>query len=147
MKKYIVDEKRLKSLLKKEIELEALECAGVDNWGFYGEHWDMYFETGDFGDNDSRYTDVDEMIEVDVLTSIKNFEVLDPYESVKEDIRYCAEVDEVELTELEVSSLIDYVFKFDYADYNDHIRDCIQYVVDKREDDKDGEEENSKHNK
>ena len=52
MKKYIVSEKRLKELLKKEEKLSRLECAGVDNWDGYAyafseEINEMFEETED----------------------------------------------------------------------------------------------------
>ena len=37
MKYYIINEKRLLELLKEENQLNALECAGVDNWPGYWE--------------------------------------------------------------------------------------------------------------
>ena len=36
-RQYIVDEDVLLKLIARDIELEQLEAAGVDNWGWYGE--------------------------------------------------------------------------------------------------------------
>lgn len=36
-RQYIVDEEVLLKLIARDIELEQLEAAGVDNWGWYGE--------------------------------------------------------------------------------------------------------------
>lgn len=36
-KEYIITEEELRSLLKSQAELLALECGGVDNWSWYGE--------------------------------------------------------------------------------------------------------------
>ena len=44
MSKYIIEEKRLKELLKAEHKLSALEGGGVDNWSYYGDHYDSYFD-------------------------------------------------------------------------------------------------------
>jgi len=40
-KNYVIDEARLRSLLRSGSELIGLESAGVDNWPGYGEHFDM----------------------------------------------------------------------------------------------------------
>ena len=37
MKRYIINEDRLKALLAAELELRQLEFSGVDNWTWYGE--------------------------------------------------------------------------------------------------------------
>lgn len=44
MKKYIIDEKELKQLIKDSLELNALERGGVDNWEWYGEALEEYDE-------------------------------------------------------------------------------------------------------
>ena len=36
-KKYIISEKELIHLIARNLELTQLECAGVDNWSWYGE--------------------------------------------------------------------------------------------------------------
>ncbi len=36
-KEYIIAEEELRDLLENRAELWALECAGVDNWEWYGE--------------------------------------------------------------------------------------------------------------
>ena len=42
--KYIVDEATLKDLLTGWTEWNAAECGGVDNWSYFGEHYDDYFQ-------------------------------------------------------------------------------------------------------
>lgn len=37
MKNYIIDEERLRELLKAELRLMALENGGVDNWSWYSD--------------------------------------------------------------------------------------------------------------
>ena len=44
MKKYIINEERLKKLLEEENELSRLECAGVDNWEGYDYAFEDEFE-------------------------------------------------------------------------------------------------------
>ena len=39
MKKYIIEEKQLLSLLEDSIRLGALDAGGVDNWSWYGENF------------------------------------------------------------------------------------------------------------
>lgn len=47
MKYYIINEKRLLELLKEENQLNALKCAGVDNWPGYWEAKDLYTDEQD----------------------------------------------------------------------------------------------------
>lgn len=44
MKYYTISEERLSQLLKKELELEALEAGGVDNWSWYDEAFISYLD-------------------------------------------------------------------------------------------------------
>lgn len=37
MKYYKISEEELKSLLVSQLELNQLQCSGVDNWSWYGE--------------------------------------------------------------------------------------------------------------
>ncbi len=53
MKHYIINEERLLELLKKENQLDALECAGVDNWSYYGEARMLYTDG-----QDASYEDI-----------------------------------------------------------------------------------------
>ena len=58
MEKYVkISIKELKRLLEAEARLTALECAGVDNWEFYGEAFSNYL------DFDGKYNDWDDFIE------------------------------------------------------------------------------------
>ena len=58
MEKYVkISVKELKELLEAEARLAALECAGVDNWEFYGEAFSNYL------DFDGKYEDWDDFIE------------------------------------------------------------------------------------
>lgn len=58
MEKYVkISIKELKRLLEAEARLVALECAGVDNWEFYGEAFSNYL------DFDGKYNDWDDFIE------------------------------------------------------------------------------------
>ena len=50
MKKYIIDEQRLKELLKAELKLMALEGGGVDNWSWYCDSLNDFFKE-DFKSN------------------------------------------------------------------------------------------------
>jgi len=74
MKTYIIREDKLRELLHSQMTLDALESAGVDNWAWYGEHWNAYFEIGDFGperDAGGIESDIDDLIreEIDFLMS------------------------------------------------------------------------------
>ena len=56
--KYVMIEvSELQNLLEAREELAALECAGVDNWEFYGEAFSNYL------DFDGKYEDWDDFIE------------------------------------------------------------------------------------
>ena len=37
MRYYKIDENTLRTLIEAELQLNCLECAGVDNWHYYGE--------------------------------------------------------------------------------------------------------------
>ena len=52
MKKYIVPENRLKSLIANEITLRALEVGGVDNWSWYGQSIRDFLE--EFSDDEDE---------------------------------------------------------------------------------------------
>ena len=41
---YVIDERELKMLMEAYINLNALECAGVDNWENYDNALDDYYE-------------------------------------------------------------------------------------------------------
>ena len=58
MKYYIIDEERLLELLKKENQLNALECAGVDNWPGYWETKDLYTDNQDVSYEDMALEDL-----------------------------------------------------------------------------------------
>ena len=58
MKYYIINEKRLLELLKKENQLNALECAGVDNWLGYWEAKDLYTDNQDVSYEDMALEDL-----------------------------------------------------------------------------------------
>ena len=47
MRYYIINEERLLELLTEENQLRALECAGVDNWSWYGEARILYTDGQD----------------------------------------------------------------------------------------------------
>lgn len=53
---YIIDEYELKALLRKSVELDALEIAGVDNWNCYIESFEKYFR-GEMEANPNKYVD------------------------------------------------------------------------------------------
>lgn len=53
---YIIDEYELKALLRKSVELDALEIAGVDNWDCYIESFEDYFR-GEMEANPNKYVD------------------------------------------------------------------------------------------
>jgi len=46
MNKYILTEEELLSLLTDSIKLNCLDGAGVDNWGGYGEAFEIIEEEG-----------------------------------------------------------------------------------------------------
>jgi len=52
---YIIDEYELKALLRKSVELDALEIAGVDNWDYYIESFEDYFR--DEMEDTGKYVD------------------------------------------------------------------------------------------
>lgn len=54
--KYIIDECELKTLIRKSVELNALEIAGVDNWNYYIESFEDYFR-GEMEANPDKYVD------------------------------------------------------------------------------------------
>ncbi len=58
MKYYIISEKRLLGLLKEENQLNALECAGVDNWSGYWEAKDFYTDNQDVSYEDMALEDL-----------------------------------------------------------------------------------------
>ena len=58
MKHYIINEKRLLELLKKENQLNALKCAGVDNWSGYLEAKDLYTDEQDVSYEDMALEDL-----------------------------------------------------------------------------------------
>lgn len=47
MKKYIISEKRLLELLRREANLEALYAGGVDDWAWYYESLINYLDCDD----------------------------------------------------------------------------------------------------
>lgn len=54
MKNYIIDEERLKELLKAELKLMALENGGVDNWSWYSDSLNDFLKD-DFNMNVASY--------------------------------------------------------------------------------------------
>lgn len=70
MKYYKVDEETLVNLLKRDTELEALECGGVDNWGFYGESFYMFAE--DMGFNRAK-EDLETFFTNNAIADLKRF--------------------------------------------------------------------------
>ena len=61
MERYVkISVKELKRLLEAEARLAALECAGVDNWEWYGEAFSNYL------DFDGKYEDWDDFIEGEI---------------------------------------------------------------------------------
>lgn len=54
MKNYIIDENRLRELLKAELKLMALENGGVDNWTYHDDSG-QDFLNGDFEMNKTAY--------------------------------------------------------------------------------------------
>jgi len=52
MTKYILMEEQLESLLQKNLELEALQNGGVDNWDWYG---DSLHEHPDWNKNTCKF--------------------------------------------------------------------------------------------
>jgi hypothetical protein len=66
MKYYIINEKRLLELLRKESQLNALECAGVDNWSWYYEARTLY--------TDGQDISYEEMAEESLKNEFENME-------------------------------------------------------------------------
>ena len=61
MERYVkISVKELKKLLEAEASLNALECAGVDNWEFYGEAFSNYL------DFNGKYENWDDFIENEI---------------------------------------------------------------------------------
>jgi len=58
MKYYIINERRLLELLKKENQLDALKCAGVDNWSGYWTAKDLYTSGQDVSYEDMALEDL-----------------------------------------------------------------------------------------
>ena len=63
MKYYIIDEKRLLELLEKENQLNALECAGVDNWSYYCEARLLYTDGQDISYEEMALEDLKNQFE------------------------------------------------------------------------------------
>jgi hypothetical protein len=61
-------------------------------------------------------------------------DVIDPdgIDYTREDVLYAAEEAEVELTEEEISWVLDKILKFDYSSYNEYVADRVSEVVAKR---------------
>lgn len=79
MSKYIIEEKRLKELLKAEHKLSALESGGVDKWAYYGDHYDSYFDciSNDIiSKQQKEELHPNELIEILVFAVMKKFDKL-----------------------------------------------------------------------
>ena len=63
MRYFIIDEKRLLELLKKENQLNALECAGVDNWSCYYEARTLYTDGQDISYEEMALEDLKNQFE------------------------------------------------------------------------------------
>ena len=63
MKYYIINEKRLLELLEKENQLDALKCAGVDNWSGYWMAKDLYTDGQDVSYEDMALEDLESEFE------------------------------------------------------------------------------------
>lgn len=109
MKAYKISEKRLKELLKAEMTLDALECAGVDNWNGYGEHWDMYLDMDDYRDNGLEI-DLDQLIEDHVYYRLERFEEIDNVPTWNEVI----------IIEEKIDLALAKWYKVDYYEYQAH---------------------------
>ena len=72
-KLYIIDEKTLKHLLARDNELTYLECAGVDNWSYYGEGRDDFIREELEELNISLEEDIDFDFEDIADIELKNF--------------------------------------------------------------------------
>jgi len=70
----MISETRLAQLIKAEMELDALDCSGVDNWHFYGEHWDEYFAYPDV--DYPEYWDIEDIIEFELQKQLDDFVVI-----------------------------------------------------------------------
>lgn len=72
MKYYLIEESRLKELLKSEARLDALEWGGVDNWEWYGESLSQYLDEYCQwnGINRARY-DFDKLAEEDLSNYVE----------------------------------------------------------------------------
>jgi len=119
---YKVEEKDLKKLLRDSMELNALECAGVDNWSFYGDHWEEYFIDSE--------GDIDDLLDLEVKVSMNRYKVVDCYsEMVAEDVIAVAMNCNYELTRNQVQRIAEEVYDYDYSDYNEYILALIKGVV------------------
>jgi len=61
----VISVEECERLIRRDIELELLDAAGVDNWTWYGEHWNILAE--DFPGMDS----VEEMLDIAVANRLK----------------------------------------------------------------------------
>lgn len=83
MKHYIISERELLRLYRKEEELNALEVGGVDNWSWYSESLNSNLEDAK---KDFNIPEDDETFDYEILaqkileTGIKNGGVV-PYEN------------------------------------------------------------------
>ena len=119
---YKVEEKDLKKLLRDSMELNALECAGVDNWNFYGDHWEEYFVDSE--------GDIDDLLDLEVKVSMNRYKRVDCYsEMVAEDILAVAIAYDIELNRNQVQTISEQVYDYDYSDYNEYILERIREVI------------------
>ena len=57
-KNFVLSEEELVRLLESDMELNALECGGVDNWPYRGEACCDYLDEAGFGDFEDAARDV-----------------------------------------------------------------------------------------
>ena len=73
-RKFIISEKRLRSLLEDELRLIALDAGGVDNWSWYGDSiCDFIQDTIKENDLDPDIESLCELVDID----IEDFETIE----------------------------------------------------------------------
>ena len=78
-KKYIIDEEKLRELIKHEATLAALEGGGVDNWDWYGDSIKDMLDEYDA-------SSMEEAVEIDLNDLISNKTIQEYIEQINLEI-------------------------------------------------------------
>lgn len=72
MKYYKISEEELKTLLASQLELNQLQCSGVDNWSWYGEGYGDFMkeEASDYLTKEELEEEPDYMIDSEYVADL-----------------------------------------------------------------------------